>query len=329
MAVDPVLVALGAGAAAASGALGFALFGRDAAARRFDDRIDLVRRTRVARSTTAPAPTRLLNQPGEPRFPLLEKLLLGLVPRPAAMRARLLRTGRPIGIGGYLILNLVLFVMAGATAVLALNQPPALALTIAVAVGIGLPHLAVSRMIRRREEAFINQLPEALDLLVRGVKSGLPVTELIGLVGQEMGDPVGTEFRRAADGMKLGLQIEEALWSCVRRMDVAEFKFFVISLSVQRETGGNLTETLENLAELLRRRRQMQLKVRAMSSEARASAYILGSLPFIMLGILMLLNPDYIGPLFEDPRGQMMSVVGVLVMGAGILVMAKMIKFEI
>ncbi len=328
MAVDPTLLVLGAGGALAGGALAFALFGRDPAAAAFTARAEALRLSRGPRVPDAETLASIRPDPPKGRFALLERALLGLVPRPAVLRARLGRTGRPIGIGGYLLANLALLLASGSAAALS-GQPPALALILAVTAGIGLPHLAVSRMIRRREEAFINQLPEALDLLVRGVKAGLPVTELIGQVGQEMTDPVGTEFARAADAMQLGLSLEEALWASVERIDVPEFKFFVISLSVQRETGGNLTETLENLADLLRRRRQMQLKVRAMSSEARASAYILGSLPFVMLGILLVLNPGYIAPLFGDPRGQIMAIGGLLVMGTGILVMAKMIRFDI
>lgn len=328
MAADPMLLILGAGGAAAGAALAFALFGRNAAADAFAARVETLQRTRAGPTMAADSHGGIRPEQPTVRFALLERSLLRLVPRPAELRARLARTGRSFGVGGYLLVCLALFLTGGALAAAA-GQPPALALIGAVLAGIGGPHLIIGRMIRRREETFINQLPEALDLLVRGVKAGLPVTELIGQVGGEMPDPVGTEFQRAADAMQLGLSIEEALWSSVKRINVSEFKFFVISLSVQRETGGNLTETLENLADLLRRRRQMQLKVRAMSSEARASAYILGSLPFVMLVILLVLNPGYILPLFDDPRGQVMAVGGLMVMGSGILVMAKMIRFDI
>jgi tight adherence protein B len=123
--------------------------------------------------------------------------------------------------------------------------------------------------------------------------------------------------------------LEEALWDTARRLDTPEFKFFVISLSVQRETGGNLAETLDNLGEILRRRLQMQLKIKAMSSEARASAYIIGSLPFVMFGILMIMSPAYIMVLFTDPRGMFIIGIGLTTMLLGVLVMAKMVKFEI
>ncbi len=164
---------------------------------------------------------------------------------------------------------------------------------------------------------------------MRGLKSGLPVTESIKVVGEEIGDPVGIEFRGIADAMKLGQSMEDSMWDTAKRLDTPDFKFFVSSLSVQRETGGNLTETLDNLSDILRKRKQMKNKVKAMSSEAKASGIIIGSLPFIMFAIIYILNPGYVSQLFVDPRGQAMLAAGALSMVTGIAVMAKMIKFEI
>jgi tight adherence protein B len=191
------------------------------------------------------------------------------------------------------------------------------------------PHWICSNLIHRRLTKFTKLFPEAIDLMVRGIRSGLPVSETISSIGQELADPVGTEFQRITDSVKLGQTLEEAMWDTARRLDTPEFKFFVISLSVQRETGGNLAETLENLSDVLRKRHQMQLKIKAMSSEARASAYIIGSLPFIVGGILMLLNPKYVMTLFTDPRGMMLVGVGFAMMALGGFVMAKMVRFEV
>src|SRR5262249_28054253 len=146
---------------------------------------------------------------------------------------------------------------------------------------------------------FTKLFPEAIGLMVRGIKSGLPIAETFVIVGQEVPDPVGEEFRRVSDQIRLGQQIEQALWDSAKRVGTPEVQFLVVSLSVQKETGGNLAETLENLDTILRRRRQMKLKIRAMSSEARASAAIIGALPFIMLGVLAGLNPEYISKLFD------------------------------
>jgi len=198
-----------------------------------------------------------------------------------------------------------------------------------VIAGVGLPHLFVGRMASKRLKLFTSQFPDAIDLIVRGLKSGLPVTESISAVGHEMADPVGFEFRHISDCVKFGQPLEEALWETARRLDTPEFKFFVISISVQRETGGNLSEALGNLSDILRRRRQMGLKIKAMSSEAKASAIILGSLPFIMFGIIFAMNPEYEMALFNDPRGQMMLGAGLGIMSLGILVMNKMVRFEI
>ena len=133
----------------------------------------------------------------------------------------------------------------------------------------------------------------------------------------------------ATDEIKFGSKVNEALWAAAHRLDIAEFKFFVVSLSVQQETGGNLAETLGNLSEILRRRKQMRLKIKAMSSEAKASAMILGALPFLMFCIIYLMNPEYETVLFTDPRGRLMLAAGLGAMGSGILVMAKMVRFEI
>jgi tight adherence protein B len=184
-------------------------------------------------------------------------------------------------------------------------------------------------MIRKRLARFIALFPDAIDLIVRGLKSGLPVIESVAAAGREMADPVGSEFRRIADAVKFGQTLEDAMWETAARLDTPEFKFFVISLAVQRETGGNLAETLGNLSDILRRRRQMRLKIKAMSSEARASAMILGSLPFVMFGIVYLMNPGYESMLFTDPRGRLVLIGGLVIMATGIAVMRKMVRFEI
>ncbi len=262
-------------------------------------------------------------------FPTLDRALKGLLPRASALRDRLDRTGRNISIGSYIVTNVVLFVVAfGLLAGLG-GLPPAIALPLALVAGIGLPNWVVGKMAKRRIGRFNALFPDSIDLIVRGLRSGLPVTESIGAVGREMADPVGVEFRKVFDTMRFGRTLEDALWDAARRLNTPEFKFFVISLSVQKETGGNLAETLANLSDILRKRRQMKLKIKAMSSEARASAVILGSLPFIMFGIISALNWSYESTLFTDPRGLVLVGVGLSSLLLGVLVMAKMVSFEI
>lgn len=274
------------------------------------------------------APSVRLDGPDHAASPL-DRLVRRLLPRQSVLRGRLARTGRRIGVGSYVAAGVALGTVTTALLLVVARQPVALAVLLGVAVGIGGPHVAVDRMIRKRLERFIALFPDAIDLIVRGLKSGLPVIESVAAAGREMADPVGIEFRRIADSVKFGQTLEDAMWETAARLDTPEFKFFVISLAVQRETGGNLGETLGNLSDILRRRRQMRLKIRAMSSEARASAMILGSLPFVMFGLIYLINPGYESLLFTDPRGRLALIAGLVIMAAGIVVMRRMVRFEI
>lgn len=259
---------------------------------------------------------------------LLNHLAKRWVPNVSALQTRLRRTGRPISVGRYAAASAVLFAVTLAIG-FALRLPLAVTLCFAVALGAGLPHAAVSIMIAKRRSAFGQHFPDAVDLIVRGLKSGLPITECVAACGREMPAPVGPEFQGVAEAVKAGRQLEDALWAASDRIGTAEFRFFVVALTVQRETGGNLAETLANLSTILRARKQMRLKISAMSGEAKASAMILGSLPFVMFGIIYALNTDYITPLFDDPRGRIMLAGGVGIMTTGIMVMRKMIRFEI
>jgi tight adherence protein B len=258
-----------------------------------------------------------------------DRLLKRIVPNPKNLRDRLAMTGRKIALGQYVLSMVITALVAYVGIELLCGFKFLVTTAFAVALGLFLPHFIVGRMITRRLNRFTILFPEAIDLIVRGLKSGLPVPESIKIVGSEMPDPIGVEFRRIGDSFGLGVTLEQALTAAARRIDTAEFKFFVISLSVQRETGGNLTETLENLSNILRRRKQMKLKIRAMSSEARASAYIIGALPFIMFGLLIWMNPEYAMMLIKDSRGQIMLGAAITSLLGGILVMIKMAKFDV
>jgi tight adherence protein B len=184
-------------------------------------------------------------------------------------------------------------------------------------------------MITRRILKFNANFPDAIELMVRGLRSGLPISETLGVVAAEIGGPVGIEFRAVADKMKIGRTMEAALQESADRLGTAEFQFFVITLAIQRETGGNLAETLSNLADVLRKRAQMKLKIRAMSSESKASAYIVGSLPFVVFLLVWFINPGYMGGFFTDQRLMVAGMGGLVWMGIGGFIMAKMVNFEI
>lgn len=189
--------------------------------------------------------------------------------------------------------------------------------------------MLVGTLVKRRQARFTSELPEGIDVIVRGLRAGLPVSESIIAVGRELSGPVSDTFADVAERLSLGDPVEKAVLEAGVKIDTPEIKFFGISLSIQRETGGNLAETLANLSDILRRRRQMKLKIKALSSEARASAYILGCLPFVMFTLLYLVNNDYIMKLFNDPRGMALAVGGLFMMACGGFVMFRMVRFEI
>ncbi|WP_133364803.1 type II secretion system F family protein [Qipengyuania sediminis] len=198
-----------------------------------------------------------------------------------------------------------------------------------VLIGAGVPHLVVGRLIKKRVNQFNAKFADAIELLVRGLRSGLPVTETLTVVAQEIDGPVGIEFKGIVDRIKVGRTMEEALQVTADRLGIPEFNFFCITLAIQRETGGNLAETLSNLADVLRKRSQMKLKIRAMSSESKASAYIVGALPFIVFGLIWWINPEYIGTFFTDERLIAIGLGGAVWMGIGVFIMSKMVSFEI
>jgi len=258
----------------------------------------------------------------------LDQLVKKLMPRPEILRERLHRTGKSISLGTYGIACLIVAFIAAAVTMM-LGYSLLMALPVGILIGVWLPHLFVGFLANRRANAFAKHFPEAIGLMVRGLKSGLPVTETFQIVGNEVLDPVGGEFRQISDQIRLGSSPETALWDAAKRIGTPELKFLVVTLSIQRETGGNLAETLENLDNILRRRRQMKLKVKAMSSEARASAGIIGALPFIVTAVLWFVDPHYIGTLFVTSSGHTLLAVAAGSMGFGFAVIYKMIRFDI
>ncbi len=259
----------------------------------------------------------------------LDRLAARILPNPQVLRNRLEATGKNLSIGKFFMFSLVVAAVTTLVAYTYVPVPPVATPIIGLAIGLLLPHKLVSRWIAKRQLEFMNQLPEALDLIVRGVKSGLPVAETINSCSEELGDPIGSEFARVITDTRVGMTLEEALWGAALRMNLPEFKFFVVTLVVQRETGGNLAETLDNLADLVRNRKQMRLKIKAMASEARASQYILGGLPIAIGLMLSLIAPDYIGVLFTTSGGNKILIVGIVMMTLGWVVMDKMVNFDI
>lgn len=259
----------------------------------------------------------------------LDRLFRNFLPHPDELRARLSRTGKTISLGQYgalcgglaVVLTLLFKVLFG--------LPFLLSLLLGVMLGLGVPHIAVGVLVSKRINQFVNLFPDAIDLMVRSLRSGLPITEALAITGKEIPDPVGVEFRTVADKIKIGLTMDQALNDTARRIPTPEFQFFVITLAIQRETGGNLAETLSNLSDVLRKRQQMKLKIKAMSSEARASAYIVGALPFAVAGMIWMVSGDYLAGFFTDPRLMVAGVGGLVWMSIGGFIMYQMVNFKI
>ena len=258
----------------------------------------------------------------------VDNLASTLIPKPALLRKRIEMTGREVTLGRYATICLgIVFVVA--IGLILQGAPILLGLFAGTFVGIGLPHFVVGKMITKRVMKFNANFPDAIELMVRGLRSGLPITETLGIVASEIQGPVGFEFRMVSDKMKIGRTMEAALQDTADRIGTPEFQFFVITLAIQRETGGNLAETLSNLADVLRKRAQMRLKIRAMSSESKASAYIIGALPFVVFTMVTIINPQYMGGFFTDQRLIVAGIGGMIWMSIGAFIMAKMINFEI
>ena len=261
------------------------------------------------------------------RKPKLHQIA-GSSSRIEALALRLHRTGKTWTLQQYLYasLGLGLFI----TMIIYLKSHAALlSLGAGVVIGGGIPHMVVNYYVKKRVNNFTTKFPDAIELLVRGLRSGLPVTETLGVVASEVPGPVGQEFKLITDRIRVGKTMEDALQNTADRLDMPEFSFFCITLAIQCETGGNLAETLSNLSDVLRKRAQMKLKIRAMSSESKASAYIIGALPFMVFVMIWFVNPKYIGGFFTEDRLIVAGLGGMVWMSIGAFIMAKMISFEI
>ena len=243
------------------------------------------------------------------------------------LRQLLVQAGSAMSVRQYWIMSLVSgVVVAGLYAFF--KMPPIGLIPAAITGLLGLPRLVLGIAIKRRLKTFTLQFADAIDVIVRGIRSGLPVGECIAIIGREMPEPVGLEFRMIAEGQRLGLTLDEVMTKACERVPTSELRFFAIVMGIQQQTGGNLAETLAKLSDVLRQRKKMRDKVQAMSSEAKSSAGIIGSLPIIVGAMLGVIAPQYIGQLFTTDTGHMLLAVSLAVMGLGVLVMRQMINFD-
>lgn len=199
----------------------------------------------------------------------------------------------------------------------------------AVIGGLGLPRWVLSFLQKRRMGKFLTEFPNAIDIIVRGIKSGLPLADCIRIIAAEAQEPLKTEFRAIVEAQSMGLSISDACARLFKRMPIPEANFFVIVIQIQQKAGGNLSEALGNLSRVLRERKKMRDKVKALSMEAKASAWIIGALPIIVGVLVQLSSPGFIAPLFTTQMGHIMLLGSVFWMMCGIVVMRQMINFDI
>jgi tight adherence protein B len=209
------------------------------------------------------------------------------------------------------------------------GQPAYIALAAGCVAGLGLPRWVLGFLVGGRQKKFTAEFANAIDVIVRGVKSGLPLNECLKIIAREAPEPLAGEFRRLCDSLSMGVPLDQGLTKMFERMPLPEVSFFSIVLSIQLKAGGNLSEALNNLSVVLRARKHMREKINALSSEAKASAGIIGALPVVVCCIISVTSPDYMGLMFSDPTGHMGLLAGAGMMSMGIFVMRQMINFDI
>jgi tight adherence protein B len=304
------------------------VFGGFFSERRMRDRLeDIETRARTGVRTIQMATLRRVEKQG--RLPTLDKLLWRWFPNASSIRQKLLAAGMNVTLGDYAFASISLAVAMAFLLYLVMDMAPGVALGGSLLVGIGLPNVWVGWRAKKRGQKFNLLFPEAVDLIVRALRAGLPVQEAIGNVARDIKDPVGGIFKRVQQEVQLGTQIEAALWRAAKTVQTDEFNFLIVAMSIQRDTGGNLAETLANLSALLRARQQLRLKIRAFTSEARTTMLIMAGLPFLVVGGLFLVSPDYIGTLFTTETGQMVAAAAACSMGFGIYVMNRIATIKV
>jgi tight adherence protein B len=209
-----------------------------------------------------------------------------------------------------------------------LRLNPFVALGLGLAAGLGLPQWVLGFLGKRRTNKFTATFSDAMDIIVRGIKSGLPVHDCLKIIGRETAQPLAGEFSRLVENIGMGVSLDQALEKLYEHMPTAEVRFFSIVMSIQQKTGGNLAEALNNLSTVLRARKLMKEKVKALASEATTSAFIIGCLPPGVILLITIWTPSYMAPMFSDHRGWLMLGGSAIWMGLGIFVMARMINFK-
>ncbi len=243
------------------------------------------------------------------------------------LKARIQQSGLTMSLQTFIVFSIIFGCIFGAVIYISFGSA-LLAGATAFSAGFGVPRWMLGFLTRRRQKKFIKALPDAIDVIVRGVKAGLPLNDCLRIVAAEAQEPVRSEFREVIDSQAIGVQAAEALSRMYKRIPLAEVNFFAITVAIQQTSGGNLSEALGNLSKVLRERKKMTGKIQAMSQEAKASAAIIGALPLVVMTLVYMTSPDYIELLWTERMGQIMLAGSAVWMTIGVLVMRKMINFD-
>lgn len=227
----------------------------------------------------------------------------------------------------FFIISAILAVIAGGLP-FALGLKPLFCLGLAISVGFGLPRFVLNFAIGRRQKKFTAHFSDAMDIIVRGVRTGLPLNDCLKIIAHESPEPLGSEFRKVVEGESVGMPIEICLEQLYERMPLSEVNFFATVLNIQKSTGGNLGESLANLSNVLRGRKMLREKIKALSAEAKMSAIIIGSLPIVVMILITIASPDYMEELYTTPTGHRNLMIGAVMMVMGTLMMRKMMNFK-
>jgi tight adherence protein B len=287
---------------------------------------------RVANLASERTPESARNNPEQKRRRAVQKVLDELdetqrKKTKMTMTRWLSQTGMAITPTTFYIGSMISGVVVGVGALLASGKPIVAAVALFVGA-FGLPRWFINRAARKRQKKFIDEFANAIDIVVRGVKSGLPLNDCIKIIAAESPDPVGTEFARIVEEQRVGVPLAIGIERLYQRIPLQEVNFLGIVISIQQTAGGNLAEALGNLSAVLRERKKLENKVKAFSAEAKASAAIIGSLPMFVGGLVYLMRPEYVGILFSDKTGNLLLIVSAIWMTIGVLIMRKMINFD-
>lgn len=333
--LDPILLAIVALVAISAGAVSYGvLFSRIENDKKAQSRVERVKsaetdRVKIKASRDRLAEMTKRRKSVQDSLKELEKKQAEVNKKKAAtLKAKITQAGLGFTETQFYLGSAVLGLVAFAFAFVA-GMPILVAFGVAFVLGAGIPRFFVNFALKRRMKKFLDELPNALDVMVRSIKSGLPLNDALRLIANEAKDPVKTEFRRVVESQQMGLSVPDAIARMYMTVPLSEVNFFAIVIQIQAQAGGNLSEALGNLSRVIRDRKKMRAKINALSMEAKASAVIIGALPFIVAFLVYLTSPEYMMILFTDPRGHLIMGISAVWMSIGIFVMRNMINFDI